>query len=170
MNVNTARPEESSVANPSVLLPSRRMTVPVGTPAPVKAGVTVTVSTSGLPTGAGLADAVKVVVVAAWLTVTLSVAGPLGAKVDVPLKTAVRVWLPDGENAVASTARPRASRLAVPRAPEWASKKVTVPDGVPTGLVTVAVKWTIWPTVGALTSTARVVVVAAAAGGGVPTR
>ena len=70
MNVNTARPEESRLANPIVLLPSRRMTVPVGAPAPVKAGLTVTDSTSGWPTGAGLDEAVKLVVVAAWLTFT----------------------------------------------------------------------------------------------------
>src|SRR6516162_7498659 len=56
MIVNVAWPDEFRLPNPIVLLPSRRMTVPVGAPAPVKAGVTVTVSTSGLPTGAGSAE------------------------------------------------------------------------------------------------------------------
>src|SRR5262249_49840334 len=93
-NVNTARPEESSVANAIVLLPSRRMTVPVGAPAPVNAGVTVTVSTSCRPTGAGLAEAVNVVVVLAGLTVSRSAADRLGAKSAEPLNTAVKVWPP----------------------------------------------------------------------------
>src|SRR6266404_1449543 len=131
-NVKVARPEASSVAKPIVLLPSRRMTVPVGAPAPVKAGVTVTVSTSGWPTGAGLDEAVKVVVVAAWLTASLSAADRLGAKSAVPLKTAVSVWLAAVPNAVVSTALPPASRLTVPRA-VFPSKKATVPRGAGDG-------------------------------------
>src|SRR5438132_1849533 len=78
MRVSTAVPEASSVAKPITLLPSEKMIVPVGAPAPAKAGVTFTVRVSSLPAGAGLAEAVKTVVVAAWLTVSWSTALRLG--------------------------------------------------------------------------------------------
>jgi hypothetical protein len=45
-----------------------------------------------------------------------------------------------------------------------------LPPGVPAALETVAVRWTAWPTAGALTSMASVVVVVAAGAGGVPVR
>src|SRR5262249_14893499 len=149
--------------------PSGGVPVPGGAPAPLKAGVTTPGTTRVLPPGAGLAEAAKVVVVVAWLTVTLSVGDRLGAKSAVPLNTAVRVWLPAVRNTVANTAWPPASRLAVSRA-MLPSKKVTVPPGVPAVLAAVAVRRTAWAADGALTYVARAVVVDTAGAGGVPTR
>src|SRR5262249_44483265 len=108
-----------------------------------------------------------------WLTVTWSAGDRLGAKSAVPLNTAVRMWLPAVRNAVASTALPPASRLAVPRA-GLLSEKGTVPPGVPAALGARGVRGAAWaaggPPAGALTSMASAVVVVAAGAGGVPTR
>src|SRR5262249_57679223 len=103
----------------------------------VKAGGAGGVSTNGWRAGAGLADAVKVVVVAAWLTAGRSAADRLGAKAGVPLNTAVSVWLPAVRKAVANTTWPPASRVAVPMAVVPAEKGALAP-GVPAGAGTLA--------------------------------
>src|SRR5262245_62441504 len=151
-------------------LPStRNMTMPVGTLEPDAVGVTVAVKVTVWPAKAGFGEAVTVVVVEAACTVSVIAAERLGAKSAVPLNTAVTEWLPEVLNGALSTAFPPASRLALAIA-MVPSKKVTVPEGVPVVLVTVADRWTVWPTDGALTSVASAVVVDAAAAGGVPVR
>ena len=60
----------ASVPVPKVVVPSSNLTLPVGVPVPGAVGVTVAVNVSDCPNveGSGVA-AVKLVVVAAWLTV-----------------------------------------------------------------------------------------------------
>ncbi len=93
----------------------QRTTVPVGAPAPVKAGVTATVSTSVWPTATVVAEAVSVVVAATLLTCTWSTGDALAANADEPLYTAVRFSTGPNWNTVVNTARPALLRSAVPR-------------------------------------------------------
>ena len=65
-----AVPVESRAAVPSVVLPSLKVTVPVGTPELGATATTVAVKVTDWLDDAGLGDAVTVVVVLAWLTVT----------------------------------------------------------------------------------------------------
>jgi hypothetical protein len=51
--------------------PSRNVTVPVGVPAPLDTALTVAVNVTALPNAAGLAELVRVVVVAAIARVTV---------------------------------------------------------------------------------------------------
>ena len=118
------------------------------------------VKTTGWPTTAGLADAVRAVPVAARLTTSVRAAEVLAAKSLVPIKDAVRECDP-APRATDSVAWPAALTDERPSAlfPSW---NVTVPAGVPAAAVTVAVSVTGWPLTTGLTAAARLVVVGAA--------
>ena len=66
--VNVAVPPDT-VPVPRVVVPSRKVTVPVGLPAPGATGATVAVKVTDCPNTDGLADEATVVVVVALLTV-----------------------------------------------------------------------------------------------------
>ena len=89
--LNTACPDAFSVPVPMLVLPSKNVTVPVGTPpAPETVAVKVTVC----PQRRGISDEARVVVVAARFTVCVSAADVLDPKLALPLYTAVMLWLP----------------------------------------------------------------------------
>ena len=135
-----------SVAEPSVVVPSMKVTVPVVVPLPGAAAVTVAVNVTDWPNTEGFAEAVTTVLVLSWFTVWFSVGEVLMAKVALPLKTAVIACWPAASFVVISVALPPLSvaepSLVVP------SMKVTVPVTVPlpgATAETVAVKLTDWP-------------------------
>src|SRR5437868_712334 len=88
----TARAEVENIAVPvadrvtvaSVMLPSRKLTVPVGVPAPGAPALTVAVKVTAWPNTTALAEEVTVVVVAAWLIVCVRVVEALPAKLASP--------------------------------------------------------------------------------------
>jgi hypothetical protein len=67
--LNVAVPTPPSVPIPRVVVPSLKVTVPVGVPAPGDTGATVAVSVTDWPETPGFAEEVTLEVVAAWLTV-----------------------------------------------------------------------------------------------------
>ena len=76
--VNVAFPEELTPACQSTVFPSVKSTMPVGAPRPLVVGVTVAVNVTVCPKTVGLAEDVKVVVVAeAWTSCTSSILPPL---------------------------------------------------------------------------------------------
>src|SRR5437867_2951274 len=80
-----------SVAVPSVLLPSRKVRVPVGVPAPGATAATVAVKVTDWPRPDGLSEEVTAVVLLAWLIVCVKVADVRGLKVVSPLYVTVMV-------------------------------------------------------------------------------
>ena len=58
-----------SVAEPSVVVPSMKVTVPVGVPLPGAAAVTVAVNVTDWPNTAGLTEAMTAVLDPSWFTV-----------------------------------------------------------------------------------------------------
>src|SRR5213594_4127828 len=152
----------TSVTTPSVVAPSRNVTVPVGTPAP---DVTVELSVTVCPTMDGFGVDVRLVDVAAAagaLTTWFTVAEVLTANVALPLYVAVSGWVPTVSVDVTSEALPLTS-VTVPStvAP---SLNVTVPVGTPAADVTVELSVTVCPTVEGFGVDVRLVDVAAAAG------
>src|SRR5438094_591176 len=126
----------TSVTTPSVVAPSRNVTVPVGTPAP---DLTVELRVTACPPVDGFGVEVKLVDVAAAagaLTTWFTVAEVLTANVALPLYVAVSGWVPTVSVDVTSEALPLTS-VTVPStvAP---SLNVTVPVGTPAADVTVA--------------------------------
>src|SRR5262245_5338293 len=81
-------------ALPSTVAPSRKVTVPVGVPAPGATAASVAVKVTAWRGAAGLTDDVRATAVAARLTVTAAAAEVLSAKLLVPAKEAVSAWLP----------------------------------------------------------------------------
>ena len=82
--VNVACPEELSEPVPRTVVPSRKVTVPVGTPDPGAFAVTVAVKVTLWPEIDGLADETIVVVVLAWPTVCVKAAEVLTVKLASP--------------------------------------------------------------------------------------
>src|SRR5581483_11874078 len=151
-----------SVTVPRLVLPSRKVTFPVGVPAPGATALTVAVKVTAWPNADGLTEDVTVVVVLAWLTVCVSVAEVLVVKLVSPAYTAVMAWPATAKAAVVNVAEPPES-VAVPSV-VVPSRKVTVPLGVPVPgatAVTVAVKVTPWPNTEGLTEEVTVVVLLA---------
>jgi hypothetical protein len=70
---------------PSGVVPSWKVTVPVGVPAPGALAVTVAVNVTAWPNTEGLAEAVTIVLVPSALTVWVSVADVLALKLPLPL-------------------------------------------------------------------------------------
>lgn len=99
---------------PNTVAPSRKVTVPVGVPAPGATPPTFAVSITVCPRIDGLGDADTVVVVPAWLTTCVSANDVLGAKFTSPAYTAVMLWVPTAKDAVLKVAVPEL-RVAVPR-------------------------------------------------------
>src|SRR3989441_2175860 len=150
-------------ARPSTVAPSRKVPVPVGTPA---VEVTVALRVTACPVVEGFGVEVRVVVVAAAagaFTTWVTTAEVLAANVALPPYAAVSGWLPAASVEVESDALPLTSG-AVPStvAP---SRNVTVPVGTPAAEVTVAFRVTACPVVEGFGVEVRLVVVAAAAGG-----
>jgi hypothetical protein len=67
-----------------LIVPLKKVTMPVGTPAPGAVAVTAAVKVTGWPVDDGLADEVMVVVVAALLTVWVNAALVLPVKLASP--------------------------------------------------------------------------------------
>src|SRR5262249_25073599 len=127
---NVATPLAFSVAVPRLVVPSRKVTVPVGVPVAGATAVTVAVKVTDWPNTTGLADEVSaVLLLLAAFTVSVRVPEVLVAKFVSPPKAAVIAWLPTVRAAVANVAVPPL-RVAVPRV-VVPSLKVTVPVGVP---------------------------------------
>src|ERR1043166_8680615 len=160
--VNAAWPE-LSVAVPSALVPSLKVTVPVGVPAPGEVAMTLAVNVTGLSKYCGLADELTVVVVLAWLTVCAKFAELLWLKLPSPLYVALIVWLPRLSELVLNVACPEALMVIGARLTP-STVNVIVPVRVPapgdTGL-TVAVKVTDWPNTDGFAEELTAVVVSA---------
>jgi len=98
--LKVATPVALIVPVPSVVVPSRNVTVPVGVPEPGASAATVAVKVSDWPKEPGLALEVSEVVVADWLTTTS------------PVPVLVRNWLlPAKATWIARTACPEARKL-----------------------------------------------------------
>jgi hypothetical protein len=80
--LNTACPDAFNVPVPRLVLPSKNVTVPVGTP---PAPETVAVKVTAWSNADGLADEARVVVVAPRFTVCASAPDVLDAKFESPL-------------------------------------------------------------------------------------
>src|SRR5712692_7041530 len=86
---------------PSVVVPSRKVTEPVGVPTPGDVTVTVAVRVTGCPNTGAVGDTVSVVVVEAWLTCWLTGDEALPMKFESPTYTAVIEWeIPESEDVV----------------------------------------------------------------------
>ena len=70
---------------PKVVVPSVKVTLPVGIPEPGATAVTVAVNVTSWPAAEGLADDITAVLVDAWLTVWVAVDEVPEAKVVSPL-------------------------------------------------------------------------------------
>src|SRR5262245_29092944 len=134
-----------------VVAPSLNVTVPVGTPPPGATAVCVAVRVTDWPNTDGLTEEATEVVVDAWLTVCVRLLELLAAKLALPLKLPLIVWLPTASALVVYMALPVASRATMVRvvAP---CLSVTVPVGIPPPVaVTVTVKVTDRPNTDGLT-------------------
>ena len=158
--VNVAVPPAPTATVPRITLPSWNVTVPVGVPAPGATAATVAVKVTAWPVAAGLTDEPRATVVDARLTVSVTTAEVLSAKLPVPAKEAVSAWLPTPSD-TARVAWPAALTGAVPST-VVPSRKVTVPVGTPAAEFTVAVSVTGWPKTAVAVDVLSVVVVAAA--------
>jgi hypothetical protein len=144
--LKVAFPALFNVPAPNVTVPSWKVTVPVGLPAPGATTATVAVNVTGWPKLEGLGDADTLVAVPAWFTTCVNIAEVLGAKLLSPVNAAVMLWLPTAKEDVPKIAIPELS-VAVP---SWVapSLKITTPVGIseegPAG-ITGAVKLTCWP-------------------------
>ena len=131
---------------PSIVDPSIKVTVPVGTPVP-GFSVTVAVKVTLVPDVGFVELAISAVAVCASATVTVTAADVLPALLLSPLYTAVTEFDPSGRVDVVSVATPDPFSVPVPSifAP---SMNVTDPVGTPLPgfCVTVAVKVTLAPT------------------------
>lgn len=153
--VKVAAPLEFSVAVPIDVLPSRKVTVPVGIPAVGLA--TVALKVTGWPATQGLNDEVSVTVVGMLLTTSVNAADVLEPKFVSPLYCAVIEWMPMASEDVVKVATPLELSATVP-IDALPSRKVTAPVGVPLAvLVSVAVNVTDWPTTEGLSEEASVV-------------
>ena len=97
--VIVADPEELSDAEPSVVAPSRKVTVPVGTPAPEE-GWTVAVKVTDCPNTEGLAEEDTATVLACFAgTVTVADADLVSSAMEVAVTVTVS-GLPEAAGAV----------------------------------------------------------------------
>ena len=78
--VNVAVPPAPTATVPRTTLPSMKVTVPVGVPAPGATAATVAVKVTAWPVTAGLTDDVRATVVVARLTVSATAAEVLSVK------------------------------------------------------------------------------------------
>jgi hypothetical protein len=156
-----AWPEAFSVLVPSVVAPSRNVTVPPGVPAPGALAVTVAVNVTACPNTEGLAEAVTIVLVPSALTVCASAADVLVLKLVSPPYTAVIECAPTPSVELVNVACPAPFSVPVPSVVE-PSRNVTVPVGAPTPggfALTVAVNVAACPNTDGLADELSVVVV-----------
>jgi hypothetical protein len=117
-----------SVPVPSVVVPSRKVTVPVGIP--VVLDVTVAVNVTGEPLDTEAAELANAAAVAASVMDSVTAAEVLPAKFVLPLYVAVIECVPTVSAAVVKVPTPLPFRVPVPSA-VVPSRKVTVPVGAP---------------------------------------
>jgi hypothetical protein len=136
---NVAEPAAERAADPRTVVPSRKFTLPFGTPA---VEVTVAVKLTDCPWAEGLGLETSVVDVPAGLTVCCQTTDVLPRKLPSPEYVAVIEWTPPARAEVEMVAEPAAERAADPiETPP--SKNVTLPVRVPdpgATTATVAVK------------------------------
>lgn len=137
-----AVPEARATPLHSTVAPSSKTTAPLGTPARL---VTLAVSVTADPTTAGLADALRLVVVTAGVTLRVA-----GADVEPPklpeaeVKTPDRASVPSVRALVEQVAVP-ATRVTEAQTTVEPTLKATVPLGMPPALVTTALSTTVEP-------------------------
>jgi hypothetical protein len=128
---------------PSGVVPSRKVTVPVGVPEVLE--VIVAVNVTGAPPDAEAAELSNAAVVAASVMVSVTAAEVLPAKFALPLYLAVTRCAPTESVDVVMVATTLLFRVPVPSVVD-PSRKVTVPVGMPEVLeVMVAVNVTAVP-------------------------
>ena len=152
-----ATPEPLSVPVPSVVVPSRKVTVPVAVPGVLSD--TVAVKVIEVPKVDGLTEVTTALVVLALFTVCVRIEELLPRKLLLPPYAAVIERLPPASNEVVNVATPFTSTVPVPSvaAP---SINVTVPSGIRKLVsLTVAVKVTDCPKVDGFNEDSTVVVV-----------
>ncbi len=154
-----------NVQLPIVVVPSRKLTVPAGEPAPGETTATVAVRVTDCPKTDGLTDDARVVLVLALLTTCETAVLVLVAKFASPTYVAVTEWVATDRVVVLKVHvnGAAAGRVQLPTtvAP---SRMLTVPVGEPTPgafTVTVAVKVTDWPNTDGFAEEARAVLVRA---------
>src|ERR1051325_5639426 len=128
------------------VVPSLKVTVPLGVPLPGATAPTLAVKTTAWPNTVGLVELVNVVVLLSALTTWLRADEVLVLKFPSALYTAVIEWVETERAEVTKVTTPPLSVLVASEAAP--SLKVTVPLGVPTPgktALTVAVKVTFWP-------------------------
>src|SRR5947209_4852072 len=126
--VNVAWPETRLLVASGVV-PSLKVTVPVGVPLPGATALTVAVNVTEVLTTEGLSDEVTVFVVLGLMTVCVTVKGVLLLKLPSPLSAAVIKWEPTERVVLVYRTTPAASVLVSSGVPS--TLKVTVPVGVP---------------------------------------
>src|SRR5271169_6059401 len=145
--LNVATPEPFSVAVPRTLVPSSKVTVPVGVPEPGALAVTVVVKVIDSPKADGFTEDDTDVLLASSLTVWLTADDVLLVKSLSPPYATVIECVPTDSAEVLKLASPEPFSVAVPST-FVPSSKVTVPVGVPEPgafAVTVVVNVIDWP-------------------------
>src|SRR5579872_153561 len=153
---------EDKVLEPSDLVPSLKVTLPVGTAVPGALATTVAVKVTDWPWVDGLSDEVTELVVPSLFTVWVRTEEVLPVKLVLPPSTAVMECDPTVRVEVVKVALPLPSRVPVPKV-ELPFLKVTVPLGTPLPgavAVTGAVKVTGWLKTDGLADELTAVVVA----------
>jgi hypothetical protein len=117
-----------NVPVPSVVVPSRKLTVPVGMPEVLD--VIVAVNVTGEPLDAVAAELTNAAVAAAKVMVSVTAAEVLGAKLALPLYFALIEWVPPVSVDIVKVATPPLFNVLVPSA-VVPSRKLTVPVGMP---------------------------------------
>jgi hypothetical protein len=129
--VKLAKLPPFSAPVPSVVVPSRKVTVPVGVPEVLDVIVAVNVTDAPLETEAAeLTNAAVVAVGAAGVMVSMSAVEVQLAKVALPEYLAVRECVPTASVDVVKVATPLPFNAPVPRV-VVPSRNVTIPVGVP---------------------------------------
>jgi hypothetical protein len=126
--VKVATPWLFNVPVPSEVVPSRKLTVPVGVPEVLD--VIVAVNVAGAPLGAEAAELTNAVVAAARVMVSVTIPEVLGAKFALPLYLALIEWVPPVSVDIVKLATPLLFNVPVPSA-VVPSRKLTVPVGIP---------------------------------------
>src|SRR5580658_2184914 len=159
--LKVATPEPFNVAVPRTVVPSSKVTVPVGVPEPGALAVTVVVNVTDWPKSDGLADELTLVLVPSSPTVWLTADDVLPVKSLSPPYTTVIECVPTDREDVLKVATPEPFSVAVPRT-VVPSSNVIVPVGVPEPgalAVTVVVNVTDWPKSDGLAEVVTVVLV-----------
>lgn len=147
--VKVAWPEVRARLAARTLMPSWKLTVPVGVPEPGAAAVIVAVKVTFCPNTEGFAVELTETVLVSWFTTCGDAESSplLGRKLPSPEYDAVIVWLPSPSEEMVNVACPEESVTPEANVVD-PSVKIAVPVGVPAAgatALTVAVKVTVWP-------------------------